>query len=241
MKVGIAIITKDRQEILNIAVSQHLLHSMFDKMVIIDDQSQEAIYNPVNRLFVNNVEVVRPPEWLGVAGARNYGLSLIDDCDVMFVMDDDVFPKEDGCIEAYLEAFDRNPDLHMLGAVPNEWGEVQNVFDSFVSTAKSTGVIFAITTHGLKTIGGFDGFGAKYGFDDADYFQRAHAAGLAPERYCTIIDFERYFHISDIDGDFKGFKWSGKSALGDDKFKEMEISGPNHFWKDSQVIFKPYK
>jgi glycosyltransferase involved in cell wall biosynthesis len=244
MKVGIAVITKNRERVVNFAFKQHFKYSGVESFVIIDDKSDKPTV-----LEDTDYKPFYSTEWLGVAGARNLGLSLLDDhgCDFIFIMDDDVFPKTPGWVFEFINAHEMYPDQHVFIASPNEWGEViedySNTYDiGPVSVKKPTGVLFFLTKHALNTLGGFEVFG-KYGFEDVDYLIRAGLAGLTPlGQYVTIKNCERYLHVCDVHGSCPGFEWEGKSVLHDTKDRLIKEAGKilAERLKDNH-IYKPYK
>jgi glycosyltransferase involved in cell wall biosynthesis len=250
MKIGISVITKNRERVVNFAYNKHCQFSGATNFIIIDDNSEvptvlkDSEYQP----YYSN-------EWLGVAGARNMGLAILQDCDFIFIMDDDVFPKVNGWQNSFIRAHYYNPEQHIFIASPNAWGEVIQDYSVLlcgeggisqpmgaVSVKNPTGVLFFLTQHALKTLGGFEVFG-KYGFEDVDYLIRAQKAGLSPlGQYVTVKNCEDLLHICDVSGSCEGFEWEGKSVLHDTKnqlIEEARIKLTERL-KDNK-IFKPYK
>jgi len=242
MKVGIAVITKNRERVVNFAYQRHLKYSGAHDFVIIDDHSDVPTV-----LKDSNYQPSYNNEWLGVAGSRNEGLKALEDCDYILLMDDDVFPKTPHWEIAFIQAHEMYPDQHIFIASPNEWGGVIADYSNNgrfgpVVVKHPTAVLFFLTKHALQTLGGFEAFG-KYGYEDVDYYIRANKAGLTPlGQYVTIKDCEKYLHVCDVQGSCPGFEWEGKSVLHDTKDRLIKEAGKvlTERLKDNH-IYKPYK
>lgn len=249
MRVGIAVITKNREKIVNFSYKKHMENSCVTDFLIIDDNSTVPTLLADSEYQPNYSQ-----EWLGVAGARNKALSALDECDYIFLMDDDAFPIIRNWQNVFIKAHELYPDQHILIASPNDWGEVikdysrQFVYNDTlfetgpVSVKRPTAVLFFLTRHALKTLGGFEVFG-KYGFEDVDYYIRAEQAGLSPlGQYVTVKNCERFLHICDVNGSYPGLEWEGRSVLHDDKLgmiEEARIKLTDRL--KNNRIFKPYK
>lgn len=250
MRVGIAVITKNREKVVNFSYQQHLKNSMVTDFLIIDDNSTTPTV-----LADSPYQPYYSQEWLGVAGARNKALSALDECDYIFLMDDDAFPIIKNWQDVFIKAHEMYPEQHILIASPNDWGEVVTDYSKKfvwtdgtmyesgpVSVRKPTAVLFFLTRHALKTLGGFEVFG-KYGFEDVDYYIRADQAGLTPlGQYVTVKNCERFLHVCDVKGSYPGLEWEGRSVLHDEKHQMIEEAREKLTARlKNNKIFKPYK
>lgn len=238
MKTGVAIITKDRNEFIYQVYGFHLMNTLpfVDKFIIVDDHSATPIElrdftDPYGKSGPGRVEVHRPSKWLGVAGARNYALNELSDCDYIFLMDDDLLPKDPNWIPLHIKAMsDKFCNINLLIHYPNELNECLGyrngaIYAGVTATEGSTATLFAMTSHCLNTLGGFDNTMGYYGHEDTDYFARARKADILPPKgYWTLINTEFYLHAFDIYGDYPPVKWLHKSALGDAKWEMIEQS-----------------
>jgi glycosyltransferase involved in cell wall biosynthesis len=232
--IGLAIITKDRNDFIKEAYKFHLINTLpfVNRFIIVDDHSKESVQlrdfpDPYGTSGVGRLEVHRPLKWLGVAGARNYALNELSDCDYIFLLDDDLLPKSNDWIQAHIRSMQSGYNL--LIHQPNELTECYSHFESFINnvtvTVHSTATLFVIDQHCLQTLGGFDTTMGYYGHEDTDYFTRARAAGILPtEGYYTLINTEFYLHAFDIYGDYPPIQWMRKSALGEAKWEMIEQS-----------------
>lgn len=237
-KIGVAVITKDRNEFVKQVFEFHVKHTIpfVDKFIIVDDHSN-VILRTRDLINVESfpagkiVSVVRPQNWLGVAGARNYALNELQHCDFIFLMDDDLLPKDPEWIPIHIKALTgKFCKIDLLIHYPNELGECLTyrngaTFINVTATIGSTATLFAMTQKCLHTLGGFDDTMGYYGHEDTDYFTRARKADiLPPEGYWTLKNTEFYLHAFDIYGDYPPIKWMHKSALGELKYEMIEQS-----------------
>lgn len=231
--IGVAIITKDRNDFVRQVFEYHALHTIpfVDKFIIIDDHSEMPIMlkdfpDPSNKVVVH-----RPSKWQGVARARNYALHELSDCEYIFLMDDDLLPKSPDWIPMHIKAMsDKFCKIDLLIHYPNELNECMSyrngaIYAGVTASMRSTATLFAMTNKCLETLGGFDATMGYYGHEDTDYFTRARKIGiLPPEGYWTLIDTEFYLHAFDLYGDYPPIQWMHKSALGEAKWQMIEDS-----------------
>lgn len=236
-KIGVAVITKDRNDFIRQVYEFHLVNTLpfVDRFIIIDDHSETPVElhkfpDPYGET-APRVEVHRPIKWLGVARSRNYALSELCDCDYIFLMDDDLLPKDPNWIPLHIKAMsDKFCQIDLLIHYPNELNTCLGyrngaIYAGVTATLSSTATLFAMTNRCLGILGGFDDTMGYYGHEDTDYYTRARKAGiLPPEGYWTLINTEFYLHAFDIYGDYPPIKWMHKSALGEAKWDMIEQS-----------------
>lgn len=221
--------------------------------IIIDDQSEIPI-------IIDGEKCFRTPSWLGVANTRNYALMQMERSlpDIFILMDDDVFPKHPYWVDAFIDMHQSFPDQHIFSAIPSKlWecdlthkgiqidsaskskyddtlttpGRFNSGAASLVSTRAGIGAFFSITKHALLQIGGFNSFGGKYGFEDADFMNRAKKANLLQYgKGCTYPGIDQILHVADVHGDHRlhdhSIKWQSKSSLHDTKEQLIEDVKP---------------
>lgn len=245
MKLAIAIITKNRPQVAEKALKQHLKFKPADAQIFIvedcsdpDKQIDFSIYRELG------VVCLQSATWLGVAGARNLAMYLADDADVLFLMDDDIFPKKEGWADLYLNTLETAPKQHLLKAAPQPWAGIQMQHRGvLLACERSTATLFCMTRQLRDTLGGFDDTIGKYGYEDGDYYKRLALTGLAPfGPYCTPQGVEEYLHLCDLDGSFEDLEWEHRSALHDTKEELLEESKTNIIKKydNGASIYIPY-
>lgn len=93
-KIGLGITTRNRDYIFT-CVENIIKNSSFDKLVIIDDESE----TPVK---IDGVKIFRFETRQGIAKCKHLFLELLDDCDHIFLFDDDCWPITTGWQEEYI-------------------------------------------------------------------------------------------------------------------------------------------
>jgi GT2 family glycosyltransferase len=255
MKIGVVVTTKDRPAVAIESIKWHKKNTQpfVDEFIVIDDNSTMENSNKVvdyyktdfDRLALRNIYFYME-EWLGVSGARNMGLHILSDlgCDHVFVMDDDIFPLVENWVSAYINAHDMNPGQCWIGASPSPiHSTIQQMGRAnLANKTRFLGGFYSMNADALQKLGGFEAFG-KYGYEDADYSQRAHRAGLSPIGLCPgLFHDSELFHFCDVQGDLGEFKWGHRSAIHDEKaaiLEETKVAYLNRL--NNNPTFKPFR
>lgn len=235
--------------------------------IIVDDQSELPI-------IIDGEKCFRTPEWLGVANTRNYALQQLEKLlpDVFILMDDDVFPNHPYWVDAFIDLHEAFPHQHIFQAIPSDlWkcllsdkgimiqkslksdikeaskGRHNADIGTLMKTGASTGAFFSITKHALLQIGGFNSFGGKYGYEDADFIRRAGKAGLLSHGMgCTYPGIDQILHLADVYGDHKlhshSLKWAHRSSLHDTKMDILKQIEPEYLKSiESNELYKEFR
>jgi len=140
------------------------------KVVVVDDASAVPFKDATFR-FNHNV---------GIAAAKNKCIELLDDCDYVFLFDDDTWPKSEKWWLPYINSgvhhlsftFDR-----LANGMPNGNGVFRRDGDVKYHY-NPCGCMLFFTRECIEQIGGFNiGFG-KYGNEHVDLSVRAYKSGL---------------------------------------------------------------
>lgn len=126
----------------------------------------------------------------GIPQAKNKCLELLDDCDHIFLYDDDCFPLKNGWHIPYVCAdenhlsftFDRKIIGHRDGLTEYEL---------------PSGCMLYINRKCLDVIGGFDTEYKGYGYEHVDYSVRAFNAGLTSAKFLDIENSHELIHSMD--------------------------------------------
>jgi glycosyltransferase involved in cell wall biosynthesis len=148
------------------------------RIVVVDDAS-DVPFGGSSFRFRHNA---------GVAKAKNKCLELLDDCDYIFLFDDDTWPKVHKWWEPYINSrvhslsftFDR-----LVNGVRNG-NNVFNVDDRFKYHVNPCGCMLFMTKELLDKIGGFDICFGQYGNEHVDFSVRSYLSGMVPHPFMDI-------------------------------------------------------
>ena len=105
-RIGIAISTHQRADVLNKALQQHIKHLPSGALVVVvDDGSKPAAVVP------DGVQLMRHETSLGIVASKNASLSALMDaeCEHLFLWDDDAWPIADNWHLPFIES----PEPHL--------------------------------------------------------------------------------------------------------------------------------
>lgn len=188
MKIGIGITTRDRRDVAEKTIREIRKYSpKGSKIVVVDDASQEPYRSATYRF----------PFQAGIAKAKNKCLELLDDCDYLFLFDDDCYPVKHGWAEAYINSglnhasFNfiwRGDGMHVNGELPN----------NVTSWSSPRGCLMFFTKKALQVAGGMDEGFAIWGYEHPEYSRRCWLMGLNPCPFPDIRDSKDYFYSYDM-------------------------------------------
>ena len=126
----------------------------------------------------------------GISEAKNACLALLDDCDDIFLFDDDCYPKWHGWEDPY-----------MLSG----WMHLSYTFNrKIVEKAKGitkyelpSGCMIYLRREVLDVVGGFDTEYKGYGYEHVDFSQRIFNAGLTEYPFADITNSNMFIHSMD--------------------------------------------
>lgn len=181
MTIGIAISTRNRREMAmdTIIKWQHIL-PLNAKLVIVDDAS-DIPYPGAHYRFEQQA---------GIAIVKNKCIELLEDCDHIFLVDDDIYPMERGWAIHYTFSnlqhacyiFDRK----MLWKEPD-----------YVAYNLPRGCLLYFTKHCIQKAGGFDTGFKTYGYDHAELSRRIFNMKMTPSAYIDVPDSHGLFYAHD--------------------------------------------
>jgi glycosyltransferase involved in cell wall biosynthesis len=191
MKIGVAIITSGNRGILYNTINNICGYTPDDFEIVIVDDASDIDVPYANYRFNKNV---------GVAKAKNKCLELLENCDHIFLFDDDCYPIADNWWKPYIESGENH--LMYQFKLPNRGRSDMRVLyqdDKLVSYSHTRGAMIYVTKKVLETVGGFD---EEYGthFEHPDYTNRIHNAGLTTHRAAGVEGSDKLLYCLDQDG-----------------------------------------
>lgn len=205
-KIGIAITTRNRPEVLSICLRHFsVFKPAFEyAFVVMDDNSDESEAKKNEQSCVEHgfsMSYVYAQDRMGIAKAKNQCLERLGDCDYCFLFDDDCFPKKLGWDELYVNCYKHSGCHHLLyNAHIGPYAPVGKAFGVEEYNAE-LGVLMFMTRHCLDVIGGFDERYGIYGYEHIEYTRRAQEAILTNKlgRSCVPLTASNYIYAFDLD------------------------------------------
>jgi hypothetical protein len=172
----------------------------------------------------------------GIALRKNECLYHLQDCDYIFLFDDDCYPIKKGWEQFVIKAH-KDSGEHHLAYLNDENHKSKNFYFCGDTTIKSFelagGVFLSITKECLKKVGGFWDKYEFYGFEHIGYSFRVYNAKLNSDLFLSIEGLENYLFAYDFeDKNFKG------TIPIEDRGKMCE-SGVKICNLDKEVVYKP--
>ena len=196
-KIGIGITTRNRPEVYGKTLLQIYKYAPDGAdIVTVDDASDEQL--PVcNDSFINTH---RFETNVGIAVAKNKCLELLQNCEHIFLFDDDTYPIAPNWWEPYINA--GQPHLMYIfkdfatGRKLNDTVEIYRD-DKIVAYSHARGCILYYHSSVLQYVGGMNPVFGKWGYDHPDLSNRIYNAGLTQFRYMDVANSAGLFYSAD--------------------------------------------
>ncbi len=189
-KIGIGISTYNRYDVFKHTLEQINKYSAGCKIVVVDDASNTPVPEATYR-FTKNV---------GIAAAKNKCFELLDDCEHIFLFDDDAYPLCEGWYLPYIES----KEPHLMYIFPDFSTSVklndtsllyQN--DEIKAYSHPRGVMCYFKRICLDKVGGMDAVFGKWGWEHPDLSNRIYNAGLTSYKYMDVVGSEKLIYSAD--------------------------------------------
>ena len=182
-RIGIAITTHNRPDVLNRAIKQHIKHLPAGALVVvIDDGSKPVAEVP------DGVQLLRHETSLGIVASKNASLSAMMDagCEHLFLWDDDAWPIADNWHLPYIESPEPHLAYQFLDlAGLNKLNDISMLYrdDQHVAYTGQRGVMLYYHRSAIEKVGGFDPVYGRGMYEHSDLALRIHNAGLTTWAY----------------------------------------------------------
>lgn len=188
--IGVGITTRNRFEAFQKTYLEVKRRTPNAKIVVVDDASDTPVSEADYR-FEKNV---------GIARAKNKCLELLQDCEHIFLLDDDIYPLVDEWWKPYVES----PEPHLMWTFLKPEGEKggpelteMHRDERHVYYHATRGAMLYVERRVLDVVGGMDPRFGKWGWEHVSWSDRIHSAGLTSSRYMDVIGSEKLFHSMD--------------------------------------------
>ncbi|HAT5009681.1 TPA: glycosyltransferase family 2 protein [Serratia marcescens] len=196
-RIGIAISTHQRPEVLARAISQHLKHLPPGALVVVvDDGSNPAAAVP------DGIHLFRHEESRGIVATKNASLEALISagCEHLFLWDDDAWPIADGWHLPYIASPEPHLAYQFLDlAGPRKLQDlaVLHADDEHVAYTGQRGVMLYYHLSAIEKVGGFDPVYGRGMYEHSDLALRIHNAGLTTWAYADVVGSASLIHSLD--------------------------------------------
>ncbi|HAT3749147.1 TPA: glycosyltransferase family 2 protein [Klebsiella oxytoca] len=196
-RIGIAITTHNRPEVLKRAIEQHVKHLPSGAlMVVIDDGSKPAAIVP------DNVKLVRHDQSRGIVASKNASVTALVDagCEHLFLWDDDAWPIADNWHLPYIESHEPHLAYQFLDlAGRNKLNDMAVLYrdDKHIAYTGQRGVMLYYHRCAIDKVGGFDPVYGRGMYEHPDLALRIHNAGLSTWAFADVVGSEKLIHSMD--------------------------------------------
>jgi hypothetical protein len=196
-RIGIAITTHNRAEVLIRALDHQLKHLPTGALVVvIDDGSGPAASVP------DGVQLIRHGASLGIVASKNASLTALMDaaCEHLFLWDDDAWPIADNWHLPYIESPEPHLSYQFLDlAGPRKLNDLAVLYrdEQHVAYTGQRGVMLYYHRSAIETVGGFDPVYGRGMYEHSDLALRINNAGLTTWAYADVSGSEKLIHSMD--------------------------------------------
>lgn len=196
-RIGIAISTHNRADVLKRALSQHMQFLPAGALVVvIDDGSKPAAVVP------DGVQLIRHETSLGIVASKNASLSALMDagCEHLFLWDDDAWPIADNWHLPYIESPEPHLAYQFLDlAGRNKLNDMSVLYrdDKHIAYTGQRGVMLYYHRSAIEKVGGFDPVYGRGMYEHPDLALRIYNAGLSTWAFADVAGSEKLIHSMD--------------------------------------------
>jgi glycosyltransferase involved in cell wall biosynthesis len=207
-EIGIAISTRNRQAHLPVCLAHFIAYypNSSNVRIIVCDDNSDVKYAEVNKKTCESwgVEYHYHSSRMGVSANKNFGLYMLQDCDFVFLFDDDCFPNDNGWEKCYLNAFHLN---HVNHLTYTPWMPKNRIAKNGIYTHEiGMGCCMFFSRKIIEAIGGFDEKYYLFGFEHLAYGRRAFASGMNQDYGPYLSPVSSIGKIFTMDYEYKTLK-----------------------------------
>lgn len=197
VKIGIAITTHNRPDVLKRAIEQHMKHLPSGALVVvIDDGSKTSASVP------DGIQLLRHESSLGIVASKNASLTALVDagCEHLFLWDDDAWPIADNWHKPYIESPEPHLAYQFLDlAGRNKLNDMAVLYrdDKHIAYTGQRGVMLYFHRSAIEKVGGFDTVYGRGMYEHPDLALRIYNAGLSTWAFADVAGSEKLIHSMD--------------------------------------------
>lgn len=189
--IGIGVTTHNRHDMLNrTMVAIRRLAPEGARIVLVDDASDVPVQGATFRFEEN----------AGIAQAKNKCFELLEDCEHIFLFDDDTYPLKEGWWQPYTECGEPHL-LYMFEhfATGRKLNDAALLYSDGQITAWShgRGCMLYFSRRCLEVVGGMDPAFGKWGYEHVELSGRIYNAGLTSFKFMDVANSHGLFWSAD--------------------------------------------
>lgn len=196
-KIGIAITTHNRPQVLANSLEQHRKHLPAGAVVfVIDDGSNPPAKVP------DWCKLIRHDKSLGIVASKNASLECLMDsgCEHLFLWDDDAYAIADNWHLPYIQSPEPHLAYQFLDlAGRNKLNDLSVLYrdDQHMAYTGQRGVMLYYHRSAIEKVGGFDPVYGRGMYEHSDLALRIHNAGLTTWAYADVLGSDKLIHSLD--------------------------------------------
>ncbi|HEP0495155.1 TPA: glycosyltransferase family 2 protein [Enterobacter hormaechei subsp. hoffmannii] len=196
-KIGIAITTHNRPQVLANTLEQHRKHLPAGAVVfVIDDGSNPPAKVP------EWCNLIRHDKPCGIVVSKNASLECLMDsgCEHLFLWDDDAYAIADNWHLPYIESPEPHLAYQFLDlAGPRKINDMTVLYrdDKHIAYSGQRGVMLYYHRSAIDKVGGFDPVYGRGMYEHPDLALRIHNAGLTSWAFADVVGSEKLIHSMD--------------------------------------------
>lgn len=227
-KIGVGITTHNRRDVF-LKGLEHQKRFLPEgaKLVVIDDASDQPVEGATFRFEKN----------AGIASGKNKCLELLEDCEHVFLFDDDCHPIMADWWKPYVES----DEPHLMYLFKDfrhaRIGDAEDVYqDEYIKAlSHPRGCMIYLHRSAIDAAGGMDTGYARWGFEHGDLSNRIHNLGLTTFPYMDIPNSRALFYSAD-------FEQAVESTVkGDERGAYIAKFGSKYDASKKSKAFFPYR
>lgn len=242
MKIGIGITTRNRNEVFDKTFWEMMNFSPREaKFAVVDDASEIPIIESDYFPYRSGHEMYRFETNVGIAASKNKCFELLDDCDHIFLFDDDTYPTSHGWWKPYVES--QEPHLmYIFSDYPESYkghklNDTIRLYqdENIVAYTHPRGCMLYYHRSCLSLVGGMDTAYGKWGYDHVNLSDRIYNNGLTRFKYMDVPDSGKLFYSGDEHRAVKSTVWGKERVALIERNKRIYEANVN------SCAFIPYK
>jgi hypothetical protein len=252
-KIGIGITTHNRSILLEEVIKNIVKNtSHINKIIVVIDDNSNYENKSKNKIISKKygINYSYNEVNLGISKSKNKCIESLEDCDYIFLFDDDCYPIVDNWWLPFIEAskefnfghfsltFDKNYQGRPNGN--NLIKEIKRNNIIIEEYSNPCGILLFMTNECINKIGGFDNNYDIYGKEHVGYSIRCKNIGMTEYNFLSVKDTLKYFYSYDYESKISSsIKYERKKqsrAINDLVFEVEKKSFNYKFYKKENIL-----